>query len=155
VLLESAPDAMVIANEQCKAIPVHAQTDRSTAVIGYKREELLGQPGKPSSGNEQIIGNDRKEYTEEPRVPPMAAGRELFGLREDGTELPVEIGLSPFRTKELALQCGASPCRSRRRNGRQECMKGRPSYPRPMGRCQQRSIKRAAAVMKITQYCAI
>lgn len=101
-LLESAPDSMVIANEQGKIILVNAQTER---LFGYKREELLGRPVETLIPERYRTNHlrYRSDYTEEPQLRPMGAGRELFGLRKDGTEFPVEISLSPFRTKEGIL----------------------------------------------------
>jgi PAS domain S-box-containing protein len=101
-LLESAPDSMVIANEQGKIILVNAQTEK---LFGYKREELLGLPVETLIP-ERYRGNHlhyRRDYTDAPRLRPMGAGRELFGLCKDGTEFPVEISLSPFRTKQGVL----------------------------------------------------
>ena len=90
---------MVIANEHGKISLVNAQTEK---LFGYKREELLGQPVEmliPERYRRHHV-DYRREYSTSPRLRPMGAGRELFGLRKDGSEFPVEISLSPFRTKE-------------------------------------------------------
>ncbi|HVM75276.1 MAG TPA: PAS domain S-box protein [Candidatus Saccharimonadales bacterium] len=101
-LLESAPDAMVIANAHGKITLVNAQTE---SLFGYTREELLGQsveiliPERYHGRHEHY----RQDYGKTPRLRPMGAGRELFGRRKDGTEFPVEISLSPFRTQDGIL----------------------------------------------------
>jgi len=98
-LLEAAPDAMVIANEHGRIALVNAQTEK---LFGYKREELLGQPVEMLIPDRYRGGHVhyRKDYTEAPRLRPMGAGRELYGLRKDGSEFPVEISLSPFHSEE-------------------------------------------------------
>jgi len=98
-LLEAAPDAMVIANAEGKISLVNAQTE---SLFGYQRDELLGQPVEiliPERYHGQHV-NHREGYGKTPRLRPMGAGRELFGRRKDGTEFPVEISLSPFRTED-------------------------------------------------------
>jgi len=93
---------MVIANQQGKITLVNAQTEK---LFGYKRDELLGRPVEiliPERYRGYHV-RYRTEYGDAPRLRPTGTGRELFGLRKDGTEFPVEISLSPFRTKEGIL----------------------------------------------------
>jgi protein-histidine pros-kinase len=105
-LLESAPDAILIVDRSGRIVLVNAQTER---LFGYPRATLLGQPVEMLIPNRFVGGHEqhRADYFKEPGTRPMGAGLELFGRRADGSEVPVEVSLSPLETEEGLLVASA------------------------------------------------
>jgi PAS domain S-box-containing protein len=97
-LVESAPDAVLIADEQGRIVLVNEQTE---ALFDYPRNELLGSPVEtvlPERVRDRHVGH-RAAYLKEPTTRPMGVGLDLAGRRRDGSEFPVDISLSAMETE--------------------------------------------------------
>lgn len=97
--VEASPNAMVMVNHEGTIVLANSQAER---LFGYGRSELLGAnvemlvPGQFRARHPKY----REEFLEHPRARPMGAGRDLYGLRKDGTQIPVEIGLNPIEMED-------------------------------------------------------
>jgi PAS domain S-box-containing protein len=104
--VESAPNAMLMVDERGRIVLANAQAEK---LFGYPKQELLNQsiemlvPGRFRGHHPQL----RTEFHAAPRPRPMGADRELFAVKKDGTEVPVEIGLNPIKTTEGAFVLAA------------------------------------------------
>ncbi len=96
--LDAVPDAMVVVNQVGQIIAANTLAEK---LFGYSREQLVGKPVEwliPSTGRERHL-HDREGYFRDPRMRPMGAGLNLLALHSDGTEIPVDINLSPLTTE--------------------------------------------------------
>ncbi len=97
--VESAPSGLLMIDAAGRIVLVNRQIE---VLFGYPREELLGQPVEmlvPVALREDHE-RFRAEFFENPKVRAMGAGRNLYGKRKDGSQVPVEIGLTPVATEE-------------------------------------------------------
>jgi PAS domain S-box-containing protein len=96
-IIDGSPYAKVLVNERGRIALVNAQTEK---LFGYSRDELLGEsiemlvPARFRPGHPALRGS----FTDAPVARPMGAGRDLYGRRKDGSEVPIEIGLNPIVT---------------------------------------------------------
>ncbi|MBV2169965.1 MAG: PAS domain S-box protein, partial [Bdellovibrio sp.] len=95
MVVEAAPNSMIMVNKMGEMVLVNSQAEK---LFGYAREEMIGKPVElliPSKFKESHP-TLRRAFLEHPQARPMGEGRDLFGLRKDGREVPVEIGLNPL-----------------------------------------------------------
>jgi PAS domain S-box-containing protein len=105
-LLEAAPDAMVIVDSAGLIVLVNRQTEE---LFGYAREELLAEPVEMlvSERLQDRHPSHRDRYLVAPNVRPMGAGLELYAMRKDRSEFPVEILLSPLTVESETIVSAA------------------------------------------------
>lgn len=98
-LLDTAPDAMVIVDRSGVIQLVNGQTER---LFGWRREDLQGKSLDVLIPERfrNVHGGHVQRFTERAHPRPMGSGLELFGRRADGSEVPVEVSLSPYRGED-------------------------------------------------------
>lgn len=105
-LIDSTPDGIVIVNPTGHILIANAQAE---SLFGYAPGELHACPVERLLPDRFRAPHKahRSNYFAQPRTRAMGAGLELFGLRKDGTEFPVEISLSPLRINETQMVMSA------------------------------------------------
>ncbi len=97
LVVEAAPNAMLMSDQNRRITMVNRNTE---ILFGYSRVELIGQqlellvPERFRAGHPGHVAS----FFASPKARSMGAGRDLFGLRKDGVEVPIEIGLNPIET---------------------------------------------------------
>lgn len=131
-LLEAAPDAMVIVDQNGQVVLINAQAER---MFGYPRAELVGQSVErlvPERYHGVHAGH-RHGYFGDPKLRAMGAGLDLFARRKDGVEFPVEVSLSPLSTKDGLLVSGAIRDISERRRAEIELRRAKEAAESAIG----------------------
>lgn len=105
-LLESTPDGIVIVNPTGHILIANTQAERLFGYAPGELRALLVDMLLPERFRHAHKGH-RSNYFAQSRTRPMGAGLELYGLRKDGLEFPVEISLSPLTTEETPLVMSA------------------------------------------------
>lgn len=120
-LLAASPDATLIVNEAGRIVLSNAQAQR---LFGYDEQELTGEsidiliPQRFRGVHSQNV----RAFIAEPRIRSMGQGAELYGLRRDGQEFPIEISLGPLETEQGILISAAIRDVSERR-AREEALR--------------------------------
>ncbi len=98
-LFHNASNAILITDDQGRIVRLNPAAE---TLFGYTALELLGRPIEVLIPKRfaRVHERHRTDYYLRPRARPMGTGIDLYALRKDGTELPVEVSLSPFRTEK-------------------------------------------------------
>ena len=99
LVVECAPNALVLIDRSGLIALVNAQTEK---LFGYSREELIGQPVELLVPERFRTGSPENcgAFFASPQSQAIGTGSDLFALRKDGREVPVEIGTNPIITSE-------------------------------------------------------
>jgi two-component system sensor kinase FixL len=106
LVTEASPSGIVVVDDRGRIVLVNTHVEE---LFGYEREELLGKPVEILVQERFATRHPehRAKFFAVPTARAMGADRELFGRRKDGSEFPVEIGLSPIQTPEGMLVLAA------------------------------------------------
>jgi PAS domain S-box-containing protein len=128
-VLESAPDAIVVVDGIGSIL---FASRRITALCGYLPEEIVGQRIEcllPERFRQVHLGH-RQNYGRNAHPRPMGVDLDLYALHKDGTELPVEISLSPIRDGDRLLVAAALRDVTERKRIQTELMQAREAADR-------------------------
>ncbi len=119
---ESAPNGFVMINRDGQIVLVNSQAER---LFGYHHGEMLGKPVEmliPERFRD-TYPRDRDQFFAAPEARAMGKGVDLYGLRKDGSEFPVEVGLTPIRSDGELLAIAAVVDITERKRAEQEAQR--------------------------------
>lgn len=99
VVVESAPNSIIMVDPTGKIVFMNKHTEK---LFGYSKKVLIGKnisillPERYGNTHHEMI----KKFFKNPQTRTMGAGRDLQGIKKNGEEFPVEIGLNPLKTEE-------------------------------------------------------
>jgi hypothetical protein len=95
ILFEAAPNGVMAVDAAGRIALLNAQAEK---MFGYNRADLIGKPVEVLVPQRLRGGHAdlRKRAAANPRMRPMGTNRVFFGVRKDGSEFPVEVGLNPI-----------------------------------------------------------
>jgi PAS domain S-box-containing protein len=101
LILDTSPDAIVIANRDGRIMRVNAQI---VNLFGYQPDEVPGKPIEiliPERFHKRHMLH-RAHYGQSRHRRPMGMGLELFGQHKDSSEFPVDVTLTPIQNQNIA-----------------------------------------------------
>jgi PAS domain S-box-containing protein len=120
--VEVAPTAMLIIDRRGDITMVNAQVERA---FGWRREELIGRSIEaliPARFRTAHLTH-RLAFLGAPQTRQMGEGRELYALRKDGSEFPVEVGLASFETGDRSFVLAAVVDITQRKRGESDILR--------------------------------
>lgn len=98
-VIEVAPAAMLVVDRRGLITLVNAQVERA---FGWRRDELIGKPIEVLMPDGYRAGHllQRQSFLVNPQTRRMGEGRDVYGMRKEGSAFPVEIGLAAFETSD-------------------------------------------------------
>lgn len=107
IAVEASPAGMVMIDRQARIVMVNSQTEE---LFGYDREDLVGMPLTelmPPRFRTQHLSDSIREYFHDPQPRLLSTAADFCGLKNDGTEFPVDVRLNPLETADGLFVLGA------------------------------------------------
>lgn len=154
LVVEAAPSAMIMADREGKIVLVNSQVETT---FGYDREELIGRPVEILVPQQFRSGHPRHRasFYDQPSTRVMGAGRDLFAVRKDGTEFPVEIGLSPVEMDDELLVLSTIVDISERKRAENALRKSEANLRDALEQLERQTVELQCANESLAQYAYV